>query len=385
MKAAIITKEWPPTVYGGAGVHVEYLVPQLRKLIDVSVYCFGEPRTDAYAVDVPPGLVGANAALQTLGIDLEIAAATSDANVVHSHTWYANMAGHLSGMLHGVPHVITAHSLEPLRPWKEEQLGGGYRISSWDERTSYAHAAAIIAVSRGMRTDILDCYPFLDPDKVKVVYNGIDSALYHNVPQTDALIRNGVDPSKPYILFVGRITRQKGIVHLLAAAKMFDESIPIVLLAAAPDTPELGAEVAAGVELLQRTRQDVHWVGEALDKSAVIQFLSHALLFACPSIYEPLGIVNLEAMACEAPVVASAVGGIPEVVVDGETGILVPYDETEPRAFEKAFADAVNRVAADPALAKAMGVRGRARAIESFEWAAIARHTVEVYREAGAS
>ncbi|MEI6622713.1 MAG: glycogen synthase [Actinomycetes bacterium] len=384
MRAAIVTKEWPPAVYGGAGVHVEYLVPQLRKLIDVGVYCFGDPREDAHAFATPPGLASANAALQTLGVDLEIAAATADANVVHSHTWYANMAGHLSGLLHNIPHVITAHSLEPLRPWKEEQLGGGYHISSWDERTSYAHAAAIIAVSGGMRTDILNCYPFLDPERVKVVYNGIDSKLYHKVAETDALEANGVDPSKPFVLFVGRITRQKGIVHLLAAARMFDESIPVVLLAAAPDTPELGAEVAAGVEHLQRTRQNVHWIGEALDKSAVIQFLSHALLFACPSIYEPLGIVNLEAMACEAPVVASAVGGIPEVVVDGQTGILVPYDEAEPRAFEKAFADAVNRVAADPRMAKAMGIRGRARAVESFEWSAIAEQTVEVYREAGA-
>ena len=383
MRAAILTKEWPPYVYGGAGVHVEYLVPELRKLIDVDVYCFGEPRPDATAFDTPPALAKANAALQTLSVDLEIADATSEATVAHSHTWYANMGGHLSGMLHGIPHVITAHSLEPLRPWKEEQLGGGYRISSWVERTSYAHAAAIIAVSNGMRGDILSCYPFLDPELVHVVYNGIDTDLYRKVPETDALIKHGVDPDKPYVLFVGRITRQKGIVHLLAAAKMFDESIPLVLLAAAPDTPELGAEVAAGVAELQRTRQNVHWIGEALDRPEVIQFLSHCLLFACPSIYEPLGIVNLEAMACEAPVVASAVGGIPEVVVDGETGILVPYDEKEPRAFEKAFADAVNRVAADPVMAKAMGLRGRARAVESFGWAAIAKQTVEVYRAAG--
>lgn len=384
MRAAILTKEWPPAVYGGAGVHVEYLVPQLKKFIDVDVYCFGADREGATAFDVPAGLAQANAAVQTLGVDLEITSATSSATVVHSHTWYANMAGHLSGMLYGVPHVITAHSLEPRRPWKEEQLGGGYRISSWVERTCYAHAAAIIAVSSGMRDDVLDCYPFIDPDKVHVVYNGIDTDLYRNQTATDALERQGVDPAKPYVLFVGRITRQKGISHLLKSARMFDENIPIVLCAAAPDTPELAKEVEEGVAELQRTRSDVHWIQTALPREDIIQFLSHALLFACPSIYEPLGIVNLEAMGCEAPVVASAVGGIPEVVVDGETGILVPYDEAEPKAFEKAFADAVNRVAADKLLAKGMGIRGRARAVEKFGWEAIAKQTVEVYRKAGA-
>ncbi len=385
MRAAILTREWPPDVYGGAGVHVEHLVPQLRSLIDVEVHCFGEPRDDASAYSVPPGLSGANAALQTLGVDLEIAAATNGATVAHSHTWYANMAGHLSGMLHGIPHVITAHSLEPRRPWKEEQLGGGYRISSWVERTAYAHASAIIAVSQGMRADVLDCYPFIDPDKVHVVYNGINADMYRSVRETDALDSHGVDPSKPYVLFVGRITRQKGISHLLASTRLFDESIPLVLLAASPDTPELGSEVSAAVAELQATRGNVHWIPDQLSRPEVIQFLSHALLFACPSIYEPLGIVNLEAMGCEAPVVASAVGGIPEVVVDGETGLLVPYDENEPRAFEHAFADAVNRVASDAVMAKAMGIRGRARAVEKFGWAAIAAETVEVYRVAGAS
>ncbi len=387
MRAAIVTREWPPDVYGGAGVHVEQLVGQLRQLIDVDVYCFGAPRPDAISQVVPPGLAGANPAIATLGVDLEIVnsiARADNVNVVHSHTWYANLGGHLSGLLQGIPHVITAHSLEPRRPWKEEQLGGGYRISSWVERTAYDNAAAIIAVSEGMKSDVLDCYPFVDPAKVSVVYNGVDTKTYRPVADTAALERYGVDPAKPYVLFVGRITRQKGISHLIKAAAMFDDSIPIVLCAAAPDTPELGAEVAAAVADLKTRRPDVHWIDEALAKPDVIAFLSHALLFACPSIYEPLGIVNLEAMACEVPVVASAVGGIPEVVIDGETGVLVPYDEAEPRAFEKAFADAVNRVAADRRTAEAMGVRGRARAIESFGWDAIAKQTVDVYRAAGA-
>lgn len=294
------------------------------------------------------------------------------------------MAGNLSGLLNGIPHVITAHSLEPRRPWKEEQLGGGYRISSWVEKVSYDRADAIIAVSAGMRDDVLDCYPFIDPAKVHVVYNGIDTNVYRNVTETSALEAHGVDPAKPFVLFVGRITRQKGIAHLLKSARLFDEDIPLVLCAASPDTPELGEEVAAGVAELQATRQDVHWIDAQLSREDVIQFLSHALLFACPSVYEPLGIVNLEAMACEAPVVASAVGGIPEVVVDGETGVLVPYDENEPRAFEHAFADAVNRVASDRTAAHAMGIRGRARAVEAFGWGAIAQQTIEVYKKAGA-
>jgi len=384
VRAAILTKEWPPTVYGGAGVHVEHLVPQLRRFIDVDVHCFGEPRTDAAAYETPVELAQANAALQTLGVDLEIAAATGEATVAHSHTWYANMAGHLSGKLHGIPHVITAHSLEPRRPWKEEQLGGGYRISSWVEQTAYANAEAIIAVSGGMRDDVLDCYPFVDPDKVHVVYNGIDTAMYRKVTGTDALERHGVDPAKPYVLFVGRITRQKGISHLLKSARMFNEDIPLVLCAASPDTPELGAEVDEAIAELKSTRSNVHLIDAQLSREDIVQFLSHALLFACPSVYEPLGIVNLEAMGCEVPVVASAVGGIPEVVVDGQTGVLVTYDEKEPKVFEKAFADAVNEVAADPAKAKEMGKRGRARAVESFGWEAIAKQTVEIYKLAGA-
>lgn len=382
MKATILTKEWPPNTYGGAGVHVEYLVPELRKLIETEVMCFA-PNTPGDGVKVfetPSGLSVANAALQTLGVDLEMAAQLEGSDVVHSHTWYANMAGHLGGLLNGIPHVITAHSLEPRRPWKAEQLGGGYRISSWVERTAYDNADAIIAVSEGMRADVLDAYPFVDPAKVRVVYNGINTDLYQPDLGTDALERHGIDPSKPFVLFVGRIARQKGIAHLLRSAKQFDPEIPIVLCAASPDTPEIGVEVQELVDELRQTRENVHWIDSMVTRDDVIQFLSHCLLFACPSIYEPLGIVNLEAMACEAPVVASAVGGIPEVVVDGETGLLVDYDVNEPDKFEREFAAAVNKVASDPAAAKAMGQKGRTRAVGEFGWPAIAQETVEVYK-----
>lgn len=386
MKAAIVTKEWPPNIYGGAGVHVEHLVPQLQKLIDTEVLCFApnEAAEGVQVFDTPVELAGANAALQTLGVDLQIASQLGDATVVHSHTWYANMAGHLGSLLNDIPHVITAHSLEPRRPWKAEQLGGGYRISSWVEENAYGAADAIIAVSEGMKTDVLDCYPFIDPAKVHVVYNGINTEQYKPTTETSALEAQGVDPAKPFVLFVGRITRQKGIAHLLHAARDFDPSIPIVLCAASPDTPEIGEEVSQLVAELKATRENVHWIDTQLERSDVIQFLSHALLFACPSIYEPLGIVNLEAMGCEAPVVASAVGGIPEVVVDGETGILVNYDEGDPQKFESDFAEAVNKVAADRAMADEMGKKGRQRAINKFGWSAIAQQTVDVYKAAGA-
>lgn len=379
VRTAILTREWPPDIYGGAGVHVEHLVPELRKLIEVEVQCFGQPRTDAQAHPVPDYLADANAALQTLGVDLGMADATGSCDVAHSHTWYANLGGHLSGLLHDIPHVITAHSLEPRRPWKREQLGGGYAISSWVENTSYAHADAIIAVSEGMRDDVLDCYPFVDPQRVHVVHNGIDTEAYKRVADVDALVRNGIDPEKPYVLFVGRITRQKGINHLLRAALEFDESAPIVLCAASPDTPELGQEVSDAIDALRQKRPEVHWLDGHLDRSDVRQLLSHALVFACPSVYEPLGIVNLEAMGCEAPVVASDVGGIPEVVVDDETGLLVHYDAEDPQGFEADFAAAINRIIADPATARAMGQAGRARAISQFGWDRIAQETVRVY------
>lgn len=384
VRTGLITREWPPNNYGGAGVHVEYLVRELRQLIDVEVHCFGAPRPDAVGHETPSDLAGANPALQTLGVDLDITEAIKEVDLVHSHTWYANMAGHLTGLMLDVPRVITAHSLEPLRPWKEEQLGGGYRISRWVERTAYENAEAIIAVSAGMRADVLACYPNVDPAKVHVVHNGIDSEQYRPDPNTDVLTRLGIPLDEPYVLFVGRITRQKGINHLLAAAKYFAPGIPLVLAASSPDTPEMGQEVADAVEQLNATRGGVYWLDTQLDRSDVIQLLSHALLFACPSVYEPLGIVNLEAMACETPVVASAVGGIPEVVVDGVTGLLVPFTAEDTDGFERRFADAVNQVAADTAAAEAMGVAGRTRAVEDFSWATIAERTVEVYRAAGA-
>jgi alpha-maltose-1-phosphate synthase len=375
----VLTREYPPDVYGGAGVHVDFLVRELRHLVDVDVHCFGEPRPDATAHQVPAALSGANAAIQTLGVDLEIAQAVAGCDVLHSHTWYANVAGVLGGLLHGVPHVLSAHSLEPQRPWKIEQLGGGYRVSSWAERTAYRNADAVIAVSHGMKSDIMAVYPFMDPDKVHVVHNGIDTVLYQPDPATDVLARHGIDPARPYVVFVGRITRQKGVGHLLAAARDFHPDAQLVLCAGAPDTPELGAATAAAVESLRETRSGVFWISQMLPRADVVQLLTHATVFVCPSVYEPLGIVNLEAMACETAVVASAVGGIPEVVADGTTGTLVPYAAAYPEGFEAALAEAVNALVTDPARARAMGRAGRERAIREFGWDAIARRTVEVY------
>jgi starch synthase len=384
VRIAMLTREWPPDIYGGAGVHVEHLAAQLRRKIDVDVHCFGEPRDDAYAHPVPAGLADANAAIGTLGVDLEMVAATGTVDLLHSHTWYANFAGHLGALLHGVPHVVTAHSLEPLRPWKAEQLAGGYRVSSWVERTAYESAARIIAVSHGMRADVLAAYPAVDPHRVVVVHNGIDTDVYRPDPATDVLTDLGLEPGERYVLFVGRITRQKGLVHLVNAARRFDDGVRLVLCASSPDTAEIGAETAAAVDQLraERGERSVLWVQEQVSRPRLVQLFTHALAFVCPSIYEPLGIVNLEAMACETAVVASAVGGIPEVVVDGETGLLVPYDPDEPRAFEHAFADAVNALAADPARARTMGAQGRARAVGQFGWDAIADETIAVYRAA---
>ena len=377
----MLTREWPPDIYGGAGVHVEHLVAELRRRVDVDVHCFGQARSDATAHAVPGSLQGANQAIQTLAVDLEMVDATADADLLHSHTWYANLAGHVGALLHGVPHVLTAHSLEPLRPWKQEQLAGGYRVSSWVERTAYEGASAIIAVSHGMRADVLSAYPEVDPGRVHVVHNGIDTDVYHRDPDTAALEEFGVDGGRPYVLFVGRITRQKGIVHLINAARRFDDDVQLVLCASSPDTKEIGEETAAGVEQLrsERGQDSIIWIQEQVVRPKLVQLFSHALAFVCPSIYEPLGIVNLEAMACETAVVASAVGGIPEVVVEGRTGLLVPYDAAEPRAFEFAFADAVNVIAADRERARAMGVAGRARAVEHFGWDAIAEETIAVY------
>ena len=384
VRIGMLTREWPPDVYGGAGVHVEHLVAELRKKVEVDVHCFGEPRSDAIAHAVPGSLLAANAAIQTLGVDLEMAASVSGVDLLHSHTWYANFGGHVGALLHGVPHVLSAHSLEPLRPWKEEQLGGGYRVSSWVERTAYEGAAAIIAVSHGMRADVLSAYPMVDPDRVHVVHNGIDTNVYRPNTGTEVLEEFGLDQSRPYVLFVGRITRQKGLLHLINSARRFDDDVVLVLCASSPDTKEMGDEISAAVAQLraERGESSVIWIQDQVARPKLVQLFTHALAFVCPSIYEPLGIVNLEAMACETAVVASAVGGIPEVVVDGQTGLLVPYDPAEPRAFEVAFADAVNVIAADPHRARAMGAAGRARAVADFGWDAIADRTIAVYEAA---
>ena len=381
MRVAVLTREFPPEVYGGAGVHVDFLVRELRRLIDVDVHCMGDPRAGATAhSEQDPRLADANSALRVLSTDLSMAAGVAPGtDVVHSHTWYANMAGHWSKLLHGVPHVVTAHSLEPFRPWKAEQLAGGYRISCWAERTAYEAADAVVAVSQGMRADVLAAYPDLDPGRVHVVHNGIDSVLYRPDPGTAVLERLGVDRDRPYVAFVGRITRQKGVGHLLRAGLDFDPSVQIVLLAGAADTPELKAETDAAIERLRQSRDGVCVVSQMVPPQEVRQVLTHALAFLCPSVYEPLGIVNLEAMACETAVVASRVGGIPEVVVEGETGLLVDYDEEDPGALEEGLASAVNRLVADPALAARFGRAGRARAVSEFSWETVASETLAVY------
>jgi starch synthase len=383
VRIGLLTREYPPDVYGGAGVHVEHLAPALRELVEVDVHCFGEPRPDApdtYAHQPPPSLADANPALLTLGTDLSMVAALGGVDLAHSHTWYANMAGHLAKVLHGVPHVVTAHSLEPRRPWKAEQLGGGYRLSSWVERTAYEAADAVIAVSAGMRRDVLECYPALDPARVHVVHNGIDTAFYHPDPARDAVLAAGVDPSRPSVVFVGRITRQKGLAHLIAAAHRIDRDAQVVLCAGAPDTPEIAAETEAAVTELSAARPGVVWVRGMLPTTDVRELLSAASVFVCPSVYEPLGIVNLEAMACGTAVVASDVGGIPEVVADGETGLLVHFDEHGVDGFRAGLAEAVNALLADPARAAAMGAAGRARAEREFSWQQAAARTVEIYR-----
>ncbi len=380
MKVAVLTREYPPSIYGGAGVHVDFLTRELRKLVDVSVHCFGAPRPNATAHQPPASLADANPALRTIGTDLELVHAVDGCDLVHSHTWYANLAGHLAGQLYGVPHVLTAHSLEPRRPWKAEQLGGGYRVSSWVERTAYEHADAVIAVSKGMREDVLAVYPFVDPARVHVVYNGIDTALYRPVEEVSALVRQGIDRNRPYLLFVGRITRQKGVPHLLHAAHRVDPEAQLVLCAGEPDTPELAAEVAAEMEALRAERSGVVWITGMLPRTDLLQLLSHAAVFCCPSVYEPLGIVNLEAMACRVPVVASAVGGIPEVVEDGVTGLLVPYSESAPEEFEAGLAEKINDLVRDPQRGAAMGKAGRDRAVAEFGWDTVARRTVEIYR-----
>ncbi|MDF5752215.1 glycogen synthase [Spongiactinospora sp. TRM90649] len=391
MRVDLLTREYPPEVYGGAGVHVEYLARELRRLTDVRVRCFGAPRAEpgVEAYRTPGGLAPANAALQVLGVDLEMAAGCEGADVVHSHTWYANFAGHVAKLLHGAAHVVTTHSLEPLRPWKAEQLGGGYTLSSWAERTALLAADAVVAVSAGMRSDVLATYPEIPPERVSVIHNGIDTAEYARDDDTAALERHGIDPRRPYAVFVGRITRQKGLVHLLRAARHLDPKAQLVLCAGAPDTPEIAAEVTDLVRGLDR--EGVVWISEMLPRREVIQILSHATVFVCPSVYEPMGIVNLEAMACETAVVATATGGIPEVVDDGVTGLLVPIDQAadgtphDPERFAADLADAVNALLGDPARAAEMGLAGRARAVEHFSWASVAERTAALYERVRAA
>ncbi|WP_426002658.1 glycogen synthase [Paenarthrobacter sp. NyZ202] len=394
MRIDIVTKEFPPEIYGGAGVHVAELSRVLAKHVDLHVRAFGAPRdadyhgatVDSYAT--PADLGDANAAVQTLGVDLRIVPDIAGADLVHSHTWYANMAGHLASLLHGIPHVLSAHSLEPLRPWKAEQLGGGYALSSWVEKTAYEAAAAIIAVSDGMRQDILRSYPDVDPDKVRVVHNGIDVSLWQRDEDDDVIRDLGIDPAKPSVVFVGRNTRQKGVPYLLRAASSLPADVQLVLCLGAADTPDLAAETARLIGELQQTREGVIVIERMLPRRELIQVLSHATAFACPSIYEPLGIVNLEAMACGAAVVASATGGIPEVVQHGETGLLVPLEQVtdgtgtplDPDKFVSDFAAALNEVVSDPARARTMGAAGRRRAEEHFSWESITETTLEVYR-----
>jgi starch synthase len=397
LEVALLTREYPPEVYGGAGVHVEYLARELSHLVDLTVHCFGADRTtrpgepavqahrswDALAGGSPHA-----DALRTMSVDLAMTAAVEGVQLAHSHTWYAQLGGHLAKLVYGIPHVVTVHSLEPLRPWKAEQLGGGYQLSSFCEQTAIEGADAVIAVSAEMARDVLACYPAVDPDRVQVIYNGIDTEEYRPDRGTDVVERYGVDPDRRSVVFVGRITRQKGVGHLLEAAVAFDPEVQLVLCAGAPDTPQIARETAEQVDRVQRERGNLVWIDRMITKPEVIQLLSHATVFVCPSIYEPLGIVNLEAMACETAVVATATGGIPEVVEDGVTGLLVPFEPgadgsrepLEPQRFHRDLADRVNAVLADPERAEQMGQAGRRRAIDRFSWPAIAGQTVELFR-----
>jgi len=392
LRVDLLTREYPPEVYGGAGVHLEYLARELRRRADVRVHCFGAKRSErgVTAYPEPVELIGANAALRTMGVDLAMAAGCAGTDVVHSHTWYANFAGHTAKLLQGVPHVVTTHSLEPLRPWKAEQLGGGYELSSFCERVAIENADAIIAVSEGMRRDVLTAYPSVDPDKIKVVYNGIDTLQYYPDHDTAVIERLGIDPKRPSVVFVGRITRQKGLPYLMRACHDLPDETQIVLLAGAPDTAEIAAEVEELAIQLRAARdpKGVIWVREMLPRDEVVKVLTHATVFVCPSIYEPMGIVNLEAMACETAVVATATGGIPEVVADGETGLLVPIEQVadgtgapvDPDKFVADLAEALTTLLLDPKRAKEMGRAGRRRAVKMFSWSTIAQQTTAVYR-----
>ena len=381
MKVGMFTREYPPEVYGGAGVHVTELTRFMRDIVEVDVHCMGAPRDAAgvYVHGVDPALAEANGAMKTLSTGLRMADAAAGLDVVHSHTWYAGLGGHLAGQLHEIPHVVTAHSLEPDRPWKREQLGGGYNVSSWSEKNAFEYADAVIAVSAGMKEAVLRAYPRIDDTKVHTVLNGIDPEKWY--PDSGTIAEElGVNPDKPVVAFVGRITRQKGVAHLLKAAQSFDEDIQLILCAGAPDTKEIAAETEGLVEKLKASRDGVFWIQEMMPPEKVREVYSLADVFVCPSIYEPLGIVNLEAMACETAVVASRVGGIPEVVVDGETGVLVDYDADDTAGYEAALAEAVNAVAGDAERAAALAAAGLTRAKTDFSWATIAQETVEIYK-----
>ncbi|MDR2347334.1 MAG: glycogen synthase [Bifidobacteriaceae bacterium] len=394
LRLDLLTREYPPFVYGGAGVHVAELAKVLRELVDVRVLAFDGPRDEpgVFGYGAPPAGLYSNPALATFDVDLKMAGGTAGADLIHSHTWYANLGGHLGSLLHGVPHVLSAHSLEPLRPWKAEQLGGGYALSSWAERTAYEGAAGVIAVSAGMRRDILKAYPFVDPALVHVVHNGIDLDKWRPMrgPEAAAKVRaHGIDPEAPTVVFVGRITRQKGLPYFLRALRQLDQGVQIVLAAGAPDTPQIAQEVRELVASLAQERGGVHWIEQMLPQADLDAILSHASLFACPSIYEPLGIVNLEAMACGVPVVATATGGIPEVVEDGVTGWLVPIEQVQdgtgtpldPDKFITDLAAALNQALSDPARLSQFGQAARRRAEDHFSWRAIGARTLEVYHE----
>jgi alpha-maltose-1-phosphate synthase len=380
----LLTREYPPEVYGGAGVHVEYLARELRKLTELSVHCWGAPRDEAGVTAHQPWAALADpkpeaAAFETMSIDLAMAAAVKGAELVHSHTWYANFGGHLAKLTWSIPHVVTTHSLEPLRPWKAEQLGGGYSLSKYCEQTAIEGADAVIAVSQGMRQDVLACYPKVNPDRVHVIHSGIDPEIFRPRPSEATLVKLGIEPGRPFALFNGRITRQKGLHLLLAAALKIDPSYQLVIVGSSPDTPEIGAEVAALAERVRAERGNLVWIGRFLPLEELINLHSSAAVFVCPSIYEPFGLVNLEAMACETAVVASRVGGIPEIVVDGETGYLVDFDPKEAESFTTTLAARIEKLLSDRALATRMGKAGRARAIEHFSWPAIAERTVQLY------
>jgi glycogen synthase len=394
-KVALFTNEYPPNVYGGAGVHVEYLSRELARLVPVEVRCFGDQdvqsdnlRVKGYGAwaaakeNTDPRFGGA---LDAFSRNLAMAKDTLDANVVHCHTWYTDMAGVIAKRLWNTPLVVTIHSLEPLRPWKVEQLGNAYHLSSWMERTAIEDADAVIAVSQETRNDVLRFFN-VPPEKIHVVHNGIDLQQYRNDRATDALERRGVDPSRPFVLFVGRITRQKGIIHLVNAIPAIDPSLQVVLCAGAPDTKEIGEEMSARIDEVSKNREGIIWIREMLPRADVIQFYSRAAVFCCPSVYEPFGIINLEAMACETAVVASAVGGIPEVVVPDETGLLVDlalkegtFDPIDPAKFSHDLATAINTVGLDPNLQAKFGRNGRRRVEDHFSWTAIAQRTLDLY------